>query len=371
MSNRPRRIVPVTLAAALLAALAGSLMVRARQATAAPGPLPTTFTARGAITAAPAATVPALSPADVSRLEFPCWSCSDARDWPLRSRVDLDLVAPLGDGPGNAAVFFREFSKQSGRRHDELERARKELIETVPGERKVLPPDHPLLLEAEPWTEQATLRFYPDLLHLDGWDTEVPDLVFPLTLAKSWVERGRARGGEAALDDYRRAVRLGRLLRQEDTTIIQDLVGLACVGVGLRAIYDELRDRGDVDGALVAAVALGELAPQRLLTSERVTRLDVTPYLSKHFRKLDLPARQLDAVVAMAESGPDRRFRGEATLQLGIVAHRGGGEERERATRVLEQLGAGEDERIARLADWALTHPPSAEVLRGLAAESR
>lgn len=356
MPDRSKRTLSVVLAAAVLVVLAGSVAVRARARLA------------GTASEAPAATVPAPSAVDLGRLEIPCWSCRDAKDWPVRSRVDLDQIAPLGNGAGNAAIFFRDFAKTSGRRQAELEKARATMLDGPEEGWKIFPPDHPLLVEAEPWTEQATMRFYPALLALDGWNTEIPDLIFALDLAKSWVARGRTKDGEAALEDYRRAVRLGRLLRQEDTTILGDLVGLACLRFGLEAIYDEQRERGDLAGALAAAVALGELAPQRLLTSERITRIDVSAFLSKDQKRLDLPATRLDTIVAMAESDPDRRFRGEATLDLGIVVHLGTVEARERATRVLEKLRADNDERIASLAAWSLAHPPTEEVLRDLSA---
>jgi len=338
----------VLLAAVVALVLAGSLWFRARSVSADAAPQ------------APAARVAEPAPLDLARLEMPCWSCRDAQQWPVRSRVDLDLVAPLGDGPGNAAEFFRDFAKDGGARWPELQRAReKEMVDGPADLGRIFPADHPLLDEAEPWVDQATMRFYPELLSFAGWDTTIPDLIFDLELAKSWVARGRASSdAQAALADFRRAVRLGRLLRQEDTTIIADLVGLACLRIGLSEIYDQARRRDDAETALVAAVALSEIAPQRLLTSERVTRVDVTPFLSEDRKRLELPPTVLDQIVAMATGDPDRRFRGEATLDLGIVAHLATGAPKQRATEVLETLERGGDERIAELARWARSHPP-------------
>ncbi|MEX1308981.1 MAG: hypothetical protein AB1Z65_01040, partial [Candidatus Sulfomarinibacteraceae bacterium] len=51
-----------------------------------------------------------------SDLEVPCWSCPSAKQWPIRFQTDLDLIAPLGDGPGNAAEFFALFEKERGPR---------------------------------------------------------------------------------------------------------------------------------------------------------------------------------------------------------------------------------------------------------------
>jgi len=350
--HRSQRAIPVLLAAGVVALLAGTLILRATPRRSGPAAKP------------PAASVPAPAPIDLARLEFPRWSSREAREFPVRSRVDLDLVAPLGDGPGNAALFFREFSKSSGSRVDELESARARMVDDPEGSGRIFRADDPLLLEAEPWVDQATMRFYPDLLALEGWNTEVPDLLFALDLARSWVARGR--GNEdpsAALADARRAVRLGRLLRQEDTTIIADLVGLACERFGLTAIYDQARTQGDLPLALAAAVALGEIAPQRLLTSERITRVEVSPFLSADRTRVELPAKKLDELVEMATSDPDRRFRGEATLDLGIVSHLGVGAARERARKVLDELARGDDERIASLAAWAIANPPDAAVL--------
>ena len=135
-----------------------------------------------------------------------------------------------------------------------------------PGELgEVLPADDPLLLEAEPWCDQATMRYYPDIYPMKGWETQIPNLMFQLTFARSWVARGMAASDPSkAMEDFRRAIRLGRLLRQEDVTVIADLVGLACIRVGAQGIYDLAVKQGNAQLALVASIVLGEVAPQRL-----------------------------------------------------------------------------------------------------------
>jgi hypothetical protein len=86
------------------------------------------------------------------------------------------------------------------------------------------------------------MRFYPDCFPLEGTDTQLPNLLVPLTFAKPWVARGLALEDPArAKEDFRRAIRLGRLLRQEDATIIADLVGLACIRHGAQALAPVLR----------------------------------------------------------------------------------------------------------------------------------
>ena len=132
---------------------------------------------------------------------------------------------------------------------------------------EVLPPDDPLLLEAEPWCDQATMTFYPEIFELDGYATRITNLLLPLNFVRSWVARGvAAETTEAAMTDFRRAIRLGRLLRQEDVVVISDLVGLACIHLATRGVYERALADGDLELALLASVVLGEVAPQRLGT---------------------------------------------------------------------------------------------------------
>ena len=65
--------------------------------------------------------------------------------------------------------------------------------------------------------------------------------------------RGRARllSGHraAAMADYRRAVRVGRLLLQDRFTLIQDLVAWATIRLGVEAIYQKLALAENIDAA--------------------------------------------------------------------------------------------------------------------------
>ncbi len=316
---------------------------------------------------APAATVPAPVVLAVEELEVPSWgSLKQSRDWPVTFRTDLDLLAPLGDGPANAGVYFVAFAKEVGSRADEAAEAMAERHE-VPDLGGVLPPDHPLLLEAEPWCDQSTMWFYPDLLELDGYDTRIPNLLYMLTLAKSWVARGNASGEPvAALEDFRRAIRLGRLLRQEDVTIIADLVGLACIRIGAEATYRSARDEGNLQAALLASVVLGEVAPQRLLTSERITAGDLSPFgrVGEDGEiEFEIPDARIDRLVAMVTIGPDRRFGGEALIGLNIVLHLGNPAQRERVAEVLNELSGSPDLFLAHGARWALDAPLNPELV--------
>ena len=226
--NRFSKMWPVLLASAVIVVLAGSLGARlvARDGKA------------KALTA-PNAVVPEPADFEVADLEVPCWTCPANKGWSLRFQTDLDLLAPLGMGTANAAEWFALFEKKVGPRAADATAAMERRIEGPEWVGKVLPPDDPLLLEAEPWCDQATMTFYPGIFELNGYATRITNLLLPLNMVRSWVARGlAAETTEAAMADFRRAIRLGRLLRQEDVVVISDLVGLACIHIATRGIYE-------------------------------------------------------------------------------------------------------------------------------------
>jgi hypothetical protein len=348
-SHRPHVLIALALVASLAALLGLRLLAGARL----PG-----STTRGPV--APAASVPAPKAVALSSLEFPCWGCPEAQKWPVAFRTDLDFLAPLGNGPANAGLFFRDFAKPGGSRYAEAAAAMDRRVDGPRELGKVLPPNDPLLLEAEPWCDQATMRYYPHFFPLQGTNTQLPNLLVPLSLAKSWVARGLADPDVArAMGDFRRAIRLGRLLRQEDATIIADLVGLACIRHGAQGVYDLARRTGDAPLALVAATILGEHAPQRLLTSERVTKVELRPYVREADGGeliLSLPDSRLDAIVELAKGEPDVRFRGEGVVALSMVRALGTSAQQEKALATLNELAASKDARVAVLATWNRDH---------------
>lgn len=316
--------------------------------------------------AAPAATVPAPKAFSLATLTAPCWGCPEAAKWPIAFRTDLDLLAPLGNGSANAGLFFKDFAKPNGSRYAEAVAAMDRRVDGPGDLGKVLPPDDPLLLEAEPWCDQATMRFYPDFFPLEGYATQLPNLLVPLNLAKSWVARGLASDDPArAMADFRRAIRLGRLLRQEDATIIADLVGLACIRAGAQGIYDFARRTDDAPLAVLASVVFGEHAPQRLLTSERVTKVSLRPFArtgTGGTPTLDLPDAQLEAIVTLARSDPDRRFRGEGILTLSIVRALGTKAQQEKALATMKEIAAGGGP-LSSLATWTVEHPATKDAI--------
>jgi hypothetical protein len=362
----------VLTAAAVVVVLAGVFAMRvvARSSAA----TPTTSGTPANAPVAPPATVPAPHPIDLSTLSVPCWGCPGSDRWPVRFRTDLDLLAPLGTGPANAAVWFAQFAKPSGARAAEGVAALARRVEGPGDLAKVLPPNDPLLLEAEPWVDQATMRLYPEFLPLKGWETPIPNLLLALTFAQSWVARGMASGDPSvALADFRRAIRLGRLLRQEDAVLIPDLIGLACIRRGAQGIYDLAVKQGDTGMALVAAVVLGEHSAQRLMTGQRITTTEIAPYIRTvppGEVKLQLPDARLDAIAAAASAGPDRRFRAEAILQLNLVRFLGAAAQQERVVKVLDTLAADPDPIIAANATWSRDTRPSKELVKSLLANA-
>ena len=227
--------------------------------------------------------------------------------------------------------------------------------------------DDPLLLEAEPWCDQATMEFYPEIFPLDGYATRITNLLLPLNMVRSWVARGlAAESSEAAMADFRRAIRLGRLLRQEDVVVITDLVGLACIHLGTRGVYERALADGDLELALLASVVLGEVPPQRLGTKQHLTATD---FVDSFFRddqgeiKLGLKSDTFDAIVEAAESAPDRRMRCEALIGLNIILRLGTPQESERASEVLTRIVRDTDPKVADGARWSLENPVAMEVL--------
>lgn len=319
------------------------------------------------------AVVPPPKPIDLETLSFPCWACSsDSDGWPIRFRTDLDLLAPLGTGTRNAAVWFADFAKPNGPRHAEAEAAMSRRTDGRYGLGKVLPPGDPLLREAEPWCDQASMRFYPDVFPMKGGDTQITNLLLALTFARSWVARGEASSDpETAMGDFRRAIRLGRLLRQEDAILIDDLVGLAAIRLGTEGVYDLARRRGDTKLALAASLVLGEHTAQRLRTAERATKFDLRPYLSgpdPGRAVLSLPDSKLGEIIAVATGDPDRRFRSESIMTLNIVRFLGTAPQQEKAAATLTALARSSDSYTAASAQWARDVSPSRDRLSQLLA---
>jgi hypothetical protein len=344
--NRPRTLVLAALSLVVL--LAATLGIRWAVLAQRPAAPPAEPALARCTQSPPVARVSPPVRVDVPTL--PCWSCPESEKWPIRFRTDLDVLAPLGDGPANAALWLKDFAKFRGARLAEAEAAMKRRVEGPVGFGLVLPAGDPLLKEAEPWADQATMRFYPDVWSGQGGSTPIPNLLVALSLAKSWAARAASNpDAPSAIEDCRRAIRWGRLLRQEDATLIQDLVGLASIRIGTEGLYALAARRGDHALMLAAAVVQGEAAPQRLRMAQLTTRLDV-PVGGKDA----LTDRKIDDLVGAAKSSPDRRFRNEAIVMLGYARFKGTSAQRERAEATLDELKASADAFVAANARWSL-----------------
>ena len=297
---------------------------------------------------APSARVPLPIRVDVPKV--PCWSCPESEKWPIRFRTDLDLLAPIGDGPTNAALWLKDFAKPQGVRRVEAEAAMSRRVEGPGDLGLVLPPDDPLLKEAGPWADQAAMRFYPGVWAAEGASTPIPNLLVALSFARSWVARAASTpDAPAAIEDCRRAIRWGRLLRQDDATIIQDLVGLASIRIGAEQLYALAARRGDQPLMLAAAIVQGEAAPQRLRTAELLTRVAIQAAGNDA-----VTDRKVDDQIGVAKTSPDRRFRNEAIVMLGYARFMSTAAQREKAEGALAELKASPDAFVAGNARWAL-----------------
>ncbi|MBP7147132.1 MAG: hypothetical protein KBD01_06280 [Acidobacteria bacterium] len=354
--HRPSRALRVTLlavAACLLLLLVARWGLRRPEGP--PRPAEQAHTVPSSAPALAPATVPAPARIPTAALPAPfCWTCPRT-DPPLKFQVDLDLLAPLGNGTANAALWFRDFAKPDGSRSKAWDQR---VDGTVHGEsQSVYPPDSPLLLEAEPWVDQSVMRFYPDVWPAEGFRTPLPNLLHAITLAKSWVARGEARAARdpaSAKDDFRRAVRLGRLLLQDDVALIANFIGWSCVRLGATALYDQARHEGDLATMVVAGVVLNDCNALRKVAAERMTRLDFVHTLRRSWLPwrlgrpvADIPAGQFDDAVAMAKSDPSLCLRLEAQGALAIARVAGNRAQRRAAETTLEELTRDRDPLVA------------------------
>ena len=346
--NRSRTLV--LSAAAVVVVLSATLVMRLR-ASAPPNaksaPALPRFTGE-----APPSRVAAAKAVDPATLKPPCWGCPEGSAWPITYRTDLDLLAPPGDGAGNAALWLKDFARPNGARLAEAEAATKRRIPGPSDYGLVLPPDDPLLREAEPWADQSTMRFYPDVWAFEGFSTPIPNLQLAITLAKSWAARAAAHPeAPGALEDGRRAIRWGRLLRQDDATIIQDLVGLACIRLGAEELYALAQKNGDHRLALAAAIALGEHAPQRFRTAQTLTKVGLWP-LDEGRGIVEPTDKRVEDLIGVARADPDRRFRLEAIAQLAVARVKGTHDQRTKAEAALDELASGPRPAEAAQAQW-------------------
>ena len=317
---------------------------------------------------APAATVPpprAIAPSALPEPFF--WPLELFHGAKLEFKVDLDLIAPLGNGSGNAALYFKDFAKIGpGPRLAAWDAAAGRRVPSDgPAGEMVLPPNDPLLREAEPWVDQATMRFYPNVWPVRGLSTytdgppgdrRMANLIHIVTLGKSWAARGRAQTDPAKKkEDFRRVIRLGRLLRQDDVLLLQDLIGTALIRIGMVALYEEARREGDTSMTTITALAHQDSVVIRLETKERLEdfgirreNLDAEGIWAKMFGpSLELTSQHIDKIIEVATHGKERRFRIEALTLLWYISKECTAAQKKRADQILAASGKDADPIVA------------------------
>ena len=308
---------------------------------------------------------PEISVADLSD-PFP-WPTRIFADDPvaLEFSVDLDLISPLGTKEGNSAPWFAAFAKNIGDRRGEVEVAQEIAVDwEYHGKvRKVFPPDHPLLLEAESWIDHADCSFYPDVWPWQGGPTPISNLLFALQLGRSWVARGQAADDATqAMADYRKTIRFGRLLLQDDVVQIQNLIGIALIRNGAEAIFEHARTQGDGATAALAALVLQDCTALRLELTRRFQRLLVfIDFVSQvetsdggRRVELRLPEGRLEILVKTASEDPCRALRIEAVTPLWITSHIGTESQKKIAGDTLAELREDPDGLVATAANLML-----------------
>jgi hypothetical protein len=367
------RTATVLGAGALVLTLAGSLALRAAGRSDAADERRVSVAPKGPV-APVTGTVP--QPRVLTLADVPqplCWSCPGNRYLKADFQLDLDLLAPLGDGPSNVALWLRRFSRSDGDRFEENHRAGAVEVEIAGKMRKALPDGHPFLAEAEPWVDQASCSFYPEVWALDGPDTPIPNMLVVLDLARSFVARGlESQDAATAREDFRRAIRLGRLLRQDDATIIQDLIGLECIRIGAWAMNEKARERGDV---LLVAATNSVLADHDSLRARTYQRVRAASRIYSGVRtgifgglSLDLSDNDVAEANRVAMRSAERRFQLEALVALRAVYQLGDNSHRELIEDGLKELAASDDVHLSRLATLALEEPYSEAELEMLEA---
>ena len=99
----------------------------------------------------------------------------------------------------------------------------------------------------------------------------------------------------------------------------------------------------------------GTVAPQRLLTSERATRVELKPFASLDTNGTLLirpPDSLITTAEQMARTDPDRRFRCESMRGLSVIRIFGAPEQQQRVSAFFDELAAHPDEMTALCASW-------------------
>ncbi len=303
---------------------------------------------------APAAKVPRPKPLTLEQVSAPPrWNLefsegSRPATIKLDFSIDLDYFAPLGDGPANTAIWFRDFAPGDGSRAAEIKESNRTEVTLLGLKAEVYPASDPLLREAEPWVDQATCRFYPDVWKPKGPATPTPNLLFAFDLARSWTYEGVTQpDAERAKENCRRVIRLGRLLMQDDVTLIQRYAAWACIAMGLRGLNERARREGDAVMVAATTLALGDYNAMRGIATQwqRDLRFERPPATTCWglTRRGSFSNAYVGDLIEHARRNSLRCMRAEAILPLVMVRRRGSIQQRKLADAVLSEIAHGKD----------------------------
>jgi len=194
---------------------------------------------------------------------------------------------------------------------------------------------------------------------------ELPSLIM-LTVATSWMVHGiGSQDPDAARDDFRRMIRLGRLMLQDDASAMQGVIGMWIVRHGLEALYDRALRDGNRREQMLIALAL--LDRERAYDWER-GRLDQLR-LPGHLDVRDASARLgisedvMDLLEGALTQSTVRRWKLGALRSLQVAVLRGDPASASRAATLLQSAAGDADAMIASAARRALAGERARDVV--------
>lgn len=184
-----------------------------------------------------------------------------------------------------------------------------------------------------------------------------------ITAGMSWVARGWSRSDPAlAREDFRSAIRLGRLLRQESVTVIQELIGVALIRIGLEALWEDAQRSGDALEVAVIGMAHMNSQAIRWETTSRARLMGID---SDDFRdegilrrvfgpSLHLSDEKFASMLETSSRGLERHFRFEAMVGLWAALNLGTRDQKAQAKAALDALAKESDPIVSGQAKWYL-----------------
>ena len=309
----------------------------------------------------PPGRVPPPAAYDVGAHELPIAPTTDVM-WRAKQLDDylFDAIAPLGDGPANAAEWWRDFSELDGKRAKELDalRLREVRREVAGSSRLYFAWDDPFVQEARATADQARLSFFPGVWpHPDFWrKSEFPGLIM-ITTSTSWMVHGlESPDPRVAREDFRRMIRLGRLMLQDDASVLQHGIGMRILRDGLEALYDRARRDGDRPEQMLVALAILDRVQVAEWERGRFGQIELPGHvdLSDPSARLSISEDVMDTIEAAYSHSTARRWKLDALRALQVAMARGDAASASRAATLLRSAAESGDPMVASVARRAL-----------------